>query len=237
MRYLNDITRSLADFVVSEQDYSGTMRAVLFDALNNLAGRMPDNALALRLLTIAMEFSDLPNNDQIAEEIRKLTGERDPNKPMTPEEAQQMQEQLQAQSEALQMQRDQARLALEEQKAKVQEILARADKLAAEAERARSEGNVGQAQELEGAAAMARQAADKQLDTTMRQLSKAQAELANKTLQINTERDTALQVARINADSRERVAEIQAQSRAGFAGIDQRLSHYEGRSAVEGGEA
>ncbi|UBQ44592.1 portal protein [Comamonas thiooxydans] len=236
IRYLNDITRSLADFVVAEQDYSGTMRAELFEALNNLAGRMPDNGLALRLLTIAMEFSDLPNNDQIAEEIRKLTGERDPNKPMTPEEAQQMQEQLQAQAEALQMQREQARLALEEQKAKVQEILARADKLAAEAERSRSEGNVGQAQELEGAAAMARQAADKQLETTMRQLSKAQADLANRTLQINTERDTALQVARINADSRERVAEIQAQSRAGFAGIDQRLSHYEGRAAAEGGE-
>jgi hypothetical protein len=237
VRFLNDITRSLADFVVAEQDYSGTMRTVLFDALNALAGRMPDNTLALRLLTIAMEFSDLPNNDQIAEEIRKLTGDRDPNKPLTPEEQQQMQEQLQAQADAMRIQHETAQAALDEQKAKVREINARAEKLLAEADRARDQGNVGQAQEIEGAAAMARQAADEQLQATQRQLAKLQAEHANQTLKIKTDSDTALQVARINADSRERVAEIQARGRAGFDEIHGRLSSFENRFTEQEAES
>src|SRR3546814_7821244 len=58
------------------------------------------------LLTIAMEFSDLPNKDEIADQIRKLTGERDPNKPLTDEEAQQQQQALEQQAEALQTQRE-----------------------------------------------------------------------------------------------------------------------------------
>ena len=48
MRYLNDITASMADFVVSEQDYSGTLRQVMFESLNQLAGRLPPE-VAIRM--------------------------------------------------------------------------------------------------------------------------------------------------------------------------------------------
>ncbi len=229
VRYLNDITASLADFVVSEQDYSGTLRQVMFDALNQMAGRMPPDA-AMRLLSIAMEYSDLPNNDAIADELRKLTGERDPNKPLTPEEQQQMQEQMQAQAEALQLQQQQARAALEEQVAKVREVNARAQKLEAEAEQLRTGGgNAELAQQMEGVAATVKRDADMELGQVQKQLAKAQADLANKTLQIKSDGDVRLQVARIEADSRERVAEIQAASRQRMDGMNKQLNQFEGR--------
>ncbi len=229
VRYLNDITASLADFVVSEQDYSGTLRQVMFDALNQMAGRMPPDA-AMRLLTIAMEYSDLPNNEAIADELRKLTGERDPNKPLTPEEQQQMQEQMQAQAEALQLQQQQARAALEEQVAKVREVNARAQKLEAEAEQLRTGGgNAELAQQMEGVAATVKRDADLELGQVQKQLAKAQADLANKTLQIKSDGDVKLQVARIEADSRERVAEIQAASRQRMDGMNKQLNQFEGR--------
>lgn len=228
VRYLNDITASLADFVVSEQDYAGTLRQVMFDSLTQMAGRMPPEA-ALRLLTIAMDYSDLPNNEQIADEMRKLTGERDPNKPLSPEEQQQMQQQMQAQAEALQMQQESARQALAEQVAKVREINARADKLEAEAEQLRIAGGAAaeaQAQQMEGVAATVRRDADVELDEMRRKLAKTQSDLANKTLQIKGDQDVRLQVARIEADSRERVAQIQAQSRQNLDSMSGRLNQF-----------
>jgi hypothetical protein len=229
VRYLNDITASLADFVVSEQDYSGTLRQVMFDAMNQMAGRLPPDA-ALRILTIAMEYSDLPNNEQVAEELRKLTGERDPNKPLTPEEQQQMQAQMQAQAEALQIQQAMAKAALDEQLGKVREVNAKADKLEAEAEQLRGGGDEGaeaQAQQMEGVAATVRRDADMELGKVQQQLSKVQAELANKTLQISKDADVRLQVARIDADSRERVAEIQAASRMRMDAMSQQLAQFD----------
>ena len=225
VRYINDITASLADFVVSEQDYSGTLRQVMFEALNQLAGRLPPD-VALRIMTLAMDFSDLPNNDLIADELRKLTGERDPNKPLTPEEQQQMQQQMQAQAEALQMQQESAKQALAEQVAKVREINAKAAKLEAEAENVAAGGDQARAQQMQGAAATVRRDADMELDRVQRQLSKAQADLANKTLAVKSDADVRLQVARIDADSRERVAEIQAQSRERLAAMNQALAQF-----------
>ena len=225
VRYINDITASLADFVVSEQDYSGTLRQVMFEAMNQLAGRLPAD-VALRIMTLAMDFSDLPNNDLIADELRKLTGERDPNKPLTPEEQQQMQQQMQAQAEALQMQQESAKQALAEQVAKVREINAKAAKLEAEAEHVAAGGDQARAQQMQGAAATVRRDADMELDRVQRQLSKAQADLANKTLAVKSDADVRLQVARIDADSRERVAEIQAQSRERLAAMNQALAQF-----------
>ncbi|SFB66188.1 hypothetical protein SAMN05444579_1361 [Delftia tsuruhatensis] len=229
VRYLNDITSSMADFVVSEQDYSGTLRQVMFESLNQLAGRLPPE-VAIRIMTLAMEYSDLPNNDLVADELRKLTGERDPNKPLTPEEQQQVQQQMQAQAEALQMQQESARQALAEQQAKVREINARAEKLEAEAEQLRAAGgNPALAQQMEGVAATVRRDADLELDELRRKLSKTQADLANKTLQIKGDQDVRLQVAHIEADSRERVAQIQAQSRQTLDAMSGRLNQFDNK--------
>lgn len=217
VRFLNDITSSTADFVVSEADYAGTLRQVMFEALNQMATRLPPE-VALRMLTIAMEFSDLPNKDEIADQIRKLTGERDPNKPMTPEEAAQAEQQMQAQTEALQMQREQAMAALAEQQAKVRELNARAAKLEAEAATAG-----GGADAVRGEVSRVQQQGRQEIDRITEALRKAQAELANRTLQIRSDSDTRIEVARIEADAKERVAQIQARSDEQIAKLTARL--------------
>lgn len=220
VRFINDITESSADFVVSEADYAGTMRQVMFDALNQLATRLPPE-VALRLMTIAMDFSDLPNKDEVAEQIRKLTGERDPNKEPTPEEAAQMQQQAAAQQEAMQMQRQQAMQALEEQQAKIREINARAAKLESEAAAAGA-GGAG-AGAVQGELMQIRQQASQEIDRLTEQLRKAQADLANQTMKIRSDADTRVETARIDADAKQRVAEIQAASNREIAAMNARL--------------
>lgn len=216
-RYLNDITATAADFVVSEQDYNGSMRQVMFEQLNQMASRLAPE-VALRLLRMAMEFSDLPNKDEIADQIRQLTGEQDPNKEMTPEQAQQAQQQMEQQAEALDMQRKTAMLALEEQSAKVKLLNAQAEKVMAELQGAGSADPAmqGQVRQIQSQAA-------EQIDRLSQELRKAQSELANRTLQINKESDTKLEVARIGADTTLRVAEIQGRNDKQITALEARM--------------
>jgi len=227
VRFINDVTSSMADFSVSEADYAGTMRQVMFEALNQLASRLLPE-VALRLMAIAMDFSDFPNKDEVAEQIRKLTSERDPSKPMTPEEEQAAQAQAQQQSEAMEMQRQQAMAALEEQQARIREINARAAKLEIETQAAMPAPDAAPAEqaamaELQSALAQVQQQAGAETDRLADQLRQAQAELANQTLRINKEADIKLEVARIDADAKLRVAEIQAASNRQIDAIEQRL--------------
>lgn len=223
IRFLNDLTASSADFVVSEQDHAGTMRQVMFDSLNNIAGRLPPE-VALRMLTIAFEFSDMPNKDEIAEQFRKLTGERDPNKELTPEEAQAAEQQMQEQMEAMAMQREQSQNALAEQQAKVREINARAAKLEAEAQVAMmGDGGQDLQAQIQAAVGQVRAQADQEIDGVMEQLRKAQTDLANRTLQINREADIKLESERIRTDGAIRVAEIQRASDDQIRALEDRL--------------
>ena len=221
VRWLNDITASCADFVVSEQDYSGTLRQVMFDSLNQLATRLPPE-VSLRLMTIAMDFSDMPNKDEVTDAIRKMTGERDETKEMTPEEKQAQEQQAQQQAEALQIQRETAITALEEQKAKVNEINARAQKLQAEAQSMGAQGAGGQEQ-VNAAVAQIRQQASDEIDAMSEKLRKMQSDLANQTLKINREADTQVEVARIQAAAATQAAEIQSSSDERIAVIQKRL--------------
>ncbi len=217
VRYINDITSSSADFVVSEQDYAGTLRQVMFDTMSKLAASLPPE-LAVRFLRMAYEYSDMPNKDAIADEIRKLTGERDDNKPMTPEEAQQAEQQMRDQADALQMQRDSAMLAMAEQRAKV-------DKLNAEVAEIMARANAGNGAsiEMEQALRKVQEQAATKLESMAEQLRKAQMEAANKTMAINKEADFKIQAARIEAASRERVAEIQGVAERQIDGLMKRL--------------
>ncbi|MFZ6813552.1 hypothetical protein ACO0K3_03725 [Undibacterium sp. Rencai35W] len=224
VRFLNDITASVADFIVSEQDYAGTLRQVMFDSLQQLSTRLPPE-VSLRLMTMAMEFSDLPNKDEIADAIRKMTGDRDPNKEMTPEEAQQAQQQMQQQAEALEMQKQTAGLAMQEQQAKVREINAKAMKLEAEAQaNAQAQGQPGIAPDVMDEINRIKSDASQQIDILSGELRKAQSDLANRTLQINREADTKLEAARIDQDTRIRIAEIQDASDKKIAMIEQRMA-------------
>lgn len=201
VRFINDITASQADFVVSEADYAGTMRQVMFDSLQQLVQKLPPE-VGLRLFTLAMQFSDLPNHNEIADAIRKMTGEADPNKELTPEEQQQMQQQQAMQEEALQMQREQAVLALEEQRAKVEKLRAEADAIA-------GGGNDGVQSQLSS-----------EIDRLSQELVKLQLELSNRTAELRTQKEIAemnnevkLRIAELQHDSDERLSKIQNKSK------------------------
>lgn len=217
LRYLNDITASAADFVVSEQDYAGTLRQVMFDSLQQLSQRLPPE-LSLKLMTMAMEFSDLPNKDEIAEAIRKMTGERDPNKELTPEEQAQQQQQQQEQQQALEMQKQTAALALQEQQARVRELNAKAMKIEAEANAQGGQAGVeSQAQQIKAELS-------NQIDLLSEELRRAKAELADRTLQIKSDADTRMEIAQLDADTRLQIAEIQDRSNRRVDMLEKRIA-------------
>lgn len=217
VRYLNDITASQADFVVSEQDYAGTLRQVMFDSITALAQRLPPE-VGLRLFITALEFSDLPNKDEIAEEVRRAIGERDPNKKMTPEEQAQVEEQMAAQAEAMAMQREQAALALEEQRAKVAKLNAEAQEAIA-----RAEASGGMAPDIEAKFRHVQESAQQQLEAMAEQLRKVQADASKEIMRIKSDADARVEVARIDAAAKERVAEITATANGAMDEIMRRL--------------
>ncbi|WP_046970315.1 hypothetical protein [Dyella japonica] len=91
----NDITASEADFIVDETDYRETVRMAMSEMLFEMVGRMPPD-VAMALLDIAVEMTDLPNKRAIAQRIRQVTGQTAPGQENSPE--------AQAQAEAKQQQ-------------------------------------------------------------------------------------------------------------------------------------
>lgn len=226
VRYINDMTARAADFVVSEQDYAGTLRQVMFDSLNQLAARLPPE-VALRLLTMAFEFSDLPNKDEIADQVRKVTGERDPNKEITPEEQQQIEDQERQQAEAAEFQRQQAQATLQEQLAKIRHLNAQAAKMEFEAGGATGQGS----EELQAAVSRVQAEASAEIDRLTEQLLQVQADSREQISKIRTDSDVRAETARIEAESRERVAQIQAESNERIAKMRGTVERAAGKEA------
>lgn len=219
VRIINDITARMADFVVSDADYAGTLRQVMFDSLNQIVQKMPPE-VGLRLFAIAMEYSDLPNKDAVTAAIRAVTGDRDPTKEMTPEEAQAESMRQAQQQEAIEIQRQAAITALEEQRAKVRELNARAAEIES---RAIAGGDADMGGTVETETMRVRAEAADQIDKLSAELSKLQSELANRTHQIGVEADTKTEVARIDAAAKERVAEIQSLNNDQIAALQRQL--------------
>lgn len=89
----NDITRTKADFIVSEADWRATMRQAAAEQLMEMIGKMPPE-IGLMLLDLAVEAMDLPNREEIAKRIRASTGMKDPDQTEpTPEDLAQQQAQ------------------------------------------------------------------------------------------------------------------------------------------------
>lgn len=82
----NDITRTKADFVISEADWRATMRQAALDQLLDMLTKMPPE-VAMVMLDLVVESMDVPNRDEIVKRIRAVNGQRDPDATeMTPEE-------------------------------------------------------------------------------------------------------------------------------------------------------
>lgn len=97
----NDITRTKADFIISEADWNTTQRQAqvteLLAVIQQIAPVNPQVAMAM--LDLVVESMDIPSREEIVKRIRSITGQRDPDQEEpTPEEVQQMQA-AQAQAE------------------------------------------------------------------------------------------------------------------------------------------
>jgi len=81
----NDITASQADFVIDSQNYTATMRQAAFEQLMSMIEKLPPE-LAMSLLDIVVDMSDVPLKETLVARIREITGQKDPSKdPQDPE--------------------------------------------------------------------------------------------------------------------------------------------------------
>lgn len=229
LRWINDITASQADFVVSEQDFHGTLRQLMFEHMMGLAAKVPPE-MALRILRMAYEFSDMPNKDEIVAEIRRLSGEPDPNKKMTPEEQAQIEQQRAQQAAMFKQQVDQANALIAETQAKARKLNAEAEKLLADAELLRAGGDDASAAAIEEAVNQVRIEGAQELERVTKemvglqgQLSIAQVKLANRSAEINADKDAKIEVARIQADAVKHGNDVTQKNEATMAPLLKRL--------------
>jgi hypothetical protein len=133
---LNDITATQADFVVNEQNYSATLRQAMFATLGELLAKLPPE-VAIVLLDIWIDLSDLPGKTVMVERIRKITGASDPTEdPESPEAQERKAAEQEAEAQKAAMAERLAQLQIEAQtvtnektRAQIQEILAKIDKM------------------------------------------------------------------------------------------------------------
>jgi len=137
VRYLNDITAAQADFVVDEQDFNQSVRQAMFESMLDLIGKVAaiNPEYALRLLRMALEFSDLPNKDEMAKEVKSMLGIVDPGdvEKMSPEERAGFEQGQKDKAEAAQLQKSIAHLAVLKESAEVRKLDKEADKIEADA--------------------------------------------------------------------------------------------------------
>jgi len=88
---LNDITASQADFVIDSQNFTASMRQAAFEQLMSMMEKLPPE-VALALLDIVVDMSDVPLKETLVARIRQISGQKDPSKnPEDPEEVAQRQ--------------------------------------------------------------------------------------------------------------------------------------------------
>lgn len=198
---LNDVTQTEADFIVSETDYRATQRQAMYETLLQSVTELTkvDPRLGLMLLDDVMEFSDIPGKEQIVATIRQLNGKPDPNKRLTPQEIQAI-EQKQAQQQAQQEEMQQIQVAtaaanLEVLKGKAADYNAKAQKALAEAGAGAGDG---------GAAGSYNDAVQQLHDETAKVIDQYQKEILELERQLNT--------AELLAQNRERDAAVKVQT-------------------------
>ena len=124
----NDVTRSKADFVISEADWRATMRQAALDQLTEMLMKMPPE-VAMAMLDLVVDEMDIPNREEIAKRIRAINGQKDPDQEEpTPEDMQR--EQAAQQQAAMQQAMFEAEL---------REKTAKAAKTEADAERVKAQ--------------------------------------------------------------------------------------------------
>ena len=101
----NDITRTKADFIISEDDWNASLRQAqvveLMELMTQLAPVAPQ--VVMVLLDLVVEAMDVPSREEIVKRIRNITGmedpDADPNVPDPEREAREQQKAMQAEIE------------------------------------------------------------------------------------------------------------------------------------------
>lgn len=138
-KYINDITRSKADYIVAEQDFRASTRQAMFESMMELVGKLPPE-IGIKLLDMVIDFADVPNKEEIVARIRKINGQSDPSRKPTPEELAAQQVAQKKAEELEQLNIDKLRAEVAEAQAKTETALAQAQKTAAETEKAIAAG-------------------------------------------------------------------------------------------------
>jgi hypothetical protein len=95
----NDITRTQADFIISDSEWRASLRQAQAQQLAEMMPTLPPN-VQLVLLDLLIEELDLPNGEEMVKRIRQITGMRDPDATEpTPEEVAAEQAQAAAQQQ------------------------------------------------------------------------------------------------------------------------------------------
>jgi len=79
----NDVLNTLSDFVVGEQDFRETLRMAMAESLFEVIGKLPPE-LALQMIDLAVELTDIPNKDEFVRRIRAMNGAQP--SPQSPED-------------------------------------------------------------------------------------------------------------------------------------------------------
>lgn len=95
----NDITRTQADFIISDSEWRASLRQAQAQQLAEMMPNLPPQ-VQLVLLDLLIEEMDLPNGEEMVKRIRQITGMRDPDATEpTPEEIEAQQAQAEAQKQ------------------------------------------------------------------------------------------------------------------------------------------
>lgn len=136
----NDIARTKADFIISEDDFNSTIRqsqvAEMMELLTSLASTSPEIVMAS--LDLLVEMMDVPQRDELVKRIRQITGAEDPDAdPENPDP--ETVARKEAQAAAQEMQQRAAMADLADKEATAAEKQARAQKVTVEASKVQAE--------------------------------------------------------------------------------------------------
>ncbi|HEY1034555.1 MAG TPA: hypothetical protein VGE09_06200, partial [Pseudoxanthomonas sp.] len=127
----NDITANQADFIVDQQDFRESMRQAAAEQFFDMLGKLPPE-VALQLLDLAVDMTDMPIKDEVVQRIRKLNGQTDSSAEETPEDIERKERERQAadQEREVGLRERMAKVGLDE--ARQKEIMAKVQKLVLE---------------------------------------------------------------------------------------------------------
>jgi hypothetical protein len=130
---LNDITATQCDFVIDASNYAATIRQAMFEQLGEMLGKIPPE-IALQILDMWVELSDLPGREAMVQRIRKINGQTDPNEdPEDPQVIARKEAEAQAAQEQKALQEAMIKLEMQLKEAQANKESAMAEKALADA--------------------------------------------------------------------------------------------------------